>query len=80
MYFYEDNKPVKTLSEISNIHRNLKTENRFRPLFYVYVLGKDEVIIPRKNELLSDIGKCIGDDLGKMFKKLVDRIQKENEN
>ena len=62
--FFSDNsgKPI-SLDEASSIDKVFRTENLYRPVFYLYILvdGDKDETIKKKGELLSEIGKRIGE-------------------
>ena len=69
------------LDDVSSIVRTLKTEDLFRPVFYLYVLvdGDKKVISKKKEKILTDIGTSLGkyivelilNDLDGLIKQLV---------
>lgn len=62
IFFFDNNENTYTLDQVSGIVKTLRTENLFRPVFYLYVLvdGKKDSFFEKKPELLSAIGERIG--------------------
>lgn len=62
IYFYDNNEDICTLDQASGVVRALRTENLFRPVFYLYLLTDcdKEIVLKKKASLLSEIGKHIG--------------------
>lgn len=63
IYFFDNNEHLYTLEQVSGIVKSLRTENLFRPVFYLYVLvdGEKDVVYERREKLLSAIGTRIGE-------------------
>lgn len=62
IYFFDNDEKLYTLDQISGIVKSLRTENLFRPVFYLYVLvdGDKNTVFERRIDLLSAIGRRIG--------------------
>lgn len=82
IYFYDKQRDKRyALDDVSSIVRTLRTEDLFRPVFYLYILvdGDKQIVMDKKKELLEDIGVKIGeyfiktimDSLDELIKKLV---------
>ena len=69
IYFYNHKGTISTLKEISGIADILQLDSDYLPVFYIYILAKDEeeVLKEKREELLSSIGKRIGDEIVKRF-------------
>lgn len=63
IFFFDNNEQPCTLEQVSGIVKSLRTENLFRPVFYLYVLvdGQKQTVYERREDLLSDIGAHIGE-------------------
>lgn len=63
IYFFDNDEKLYTLDQISGIVKSLRTENLFRPVFYLYVLvdGDKDTVFERREDLLSAIGERIGE-------------------
>lgn len=72
IYFFDNDEKLYTLDQISGIVKSLRTENLFRPVFYLYVLvdGDKNTVFERRKELLAAIGERIG-------KYVLDKINDE---
>ena len=63
IYFFDNKERLCTLEQVSGIVKSLRTENLFRPVFYLYVLvdGEKYTGYQIREELLSAIGTRIGE-------------------
>lgn len=72
-----------SLDEISGIATALRTENLFRPVFYIYILTSEPIdkINKTKKEILEKIGEAIGTYIvEKLNKTIMTQLNKFNEN
>jgi HD superfamily phosphohydrolase len=62
IYFYNNKGAICTLKNISGIADILQLDSDYLPVFYIYILAKDEdgIIKDKREELLKGIGKRIG--------------------
>lgn len=62
IYFYNHKGTICTLKDISGIAEILQLDSDYLPVFYIYILAKDEdgIIKEKREELLGSIGKRIG--------------------
>lgn len=62
IYFYNHKGAISTLKDISGIADILQLDSDYLPVFYIYILAKDEdgVLKEKREELLGCIGKRIG--------------------
>ena len=62
IYFCDNNDQLYTLDQASGVVMALRTENLFRPVFYIYLLTDiaQEIDFEEKKDLLSEIGNRIG--------------------
>ncbi|HAU86618.1 MAG TPA: hypothetical protein DCW90_14355 [Lachnospiraceae bacterium] len=69
IYFYNHRGAISTLKEISGIADILQLDSDYLPVFYIYILAKDNngVLKEKREELLGCIGKHIGVELVKML-------------
>ncbi|WP_097015958.1 HD domain-containing protein [Anaerocolumna aminovalerica] len=69
IYFYNHKGTICTLKDISGIADILQLDSDYLPVFYIYILAKDEdgVLKEKREELLSCIGKRIGVEIMKRF-------------
>lgn len=69
IYFYNHKGKIYTLKDISGISNILQLDSDYLPVFYIYILAKDNngVLKERREELLSAIGQRIGNEI---FKRL----------
>lgn len=81
IYFCDNNETLYALDQASGIEMALRTENLFRPVFYLYLLidhDDKNIILKEKVSLLSEIGKCIGtlvlDIINKSLDDLIDQL------
>lgn len=66
IYFYDYNEKICTLDEISGIADILRLDSDYLPVFYVYILLKEDdttIIKQRREELLRNIGGKIGEEI-----------------
>lgn len=63
IYFYDNKEKIYTLDEISGIFDILRLDSDYLPVFYIYILIKDEnsIIKEKRDLLLHRIGEKIGD-------------------
>jgi HD superfamily phosphohydrolase len=69
IYFYNHKGTICTLKDISGIADILQLDSDYLPVFYIYILAKDEdgVLKEKREELLGCIGKRIGVEIMKKF-------------
>ncbi len=69
IYFYNHKRTISTLKEISGIADILQLDSDYLPVFYIYILAKDDdgILKERREELLGEIGQNIG-------RKLIEQI------
>lgn len=69
IYFYNHKGTICTLKDISGIAGILQLDSDYLPVFYIYILAKDEdgVLKEKREELLGCIGKRIGVEIMKKF-------------
>jgi uncharacterized protein len=69
IYFYNHKGTICTLKDISGIADILQLDSDYLPVFYIYILAKDEeeVLKEKREELLVCIGKRIGVEIIKRF-------------
>lgn len=79
IYFFDNDEQLYTLEQVSGIVNSLRTENLFRPVFYLYVLvdGEKDTVFERRVELLSTIGERIGDYVLKQLYNVLDNLSSE---
>lgn len=65
IYFYNYRGETCKLEDISGISDILQLDSYYLPVFYIYILAKDGkgVLKENREELLSSIGKCIGEEI-----------------
>lgn len=71
IYFYNHKGAICILKDISGIADILQLDSDYLPVFYIYILAKDEegILKERKEELLGAFGKRIGAELMKRILK-----------
>lgn len=69
IYFYNHKGNISTLKDISGIAEILQLDSDYLPVFYIYILAKDDdgIIKEKREELLGAIGKKIGKKLIEHF-------------
>lgn len=69
IYFYNHKGMICTLKDISGIADILQLDSDYLPVFYIYILAKDEeeVLKEKREEVLVSIGKRIGIEIVKRF-------------
>jgi HD superfamily phosphohydrolase len=69
IYFYNHKGTISTLKDISGIADILQLDSDYLPVFYIYILAKDEdgILKEKREELLGGIGKRIGAQIMKRF-------------
>lgn len=69
IYFYNYKGETCTLEDISGISDILQLDSYYLPVFYIYILAKDGkgVLKENREELLSSIGKRIGEEIVNRF-------------
>lgn len=69
IYFYNHKGAISTLKDISGIADILQLDSDYLPVFYIYILAKDEeeVLKEKREELLVSIGKRMGAQIVKRF-------------
>lgn len=69
IYFYNHKGTISTLKDISGIADILQLDSDYLPVFYIYILAKDEdgILKEKREELLGAFGKRIGFELVKRF-------------
>jgi len=69
IYFYNHKGTICTLKDISGIADILQLDSDYLPVFYIYILAKDDdgVLKEKREELLGCIGKRIGVEIMKRF-------------
>lgn len=62
IYFYNHKGTISTLKDISGIADILQLDSDYLPVFYIYILAKDDdgILKDKREELLGCIGKRIG--------------------
>jgi HD superfamily phosphohydrolase len=62
IYFYNHKGVISTLKDISGIADILQLDSDYLPVFYIYILAKDDdgILKEKREELLGEIGKQIG--------------------
>ena len=81
IFFYDYTNKVYTLDEISGISNILRLDSNYLPVFYVYILVKngDTVVGEKREALLTNIGKAIGEQLERKIetelKLLIDQME-----
>lgn len=67
IYFYNHKGAICTLKDISGIADILQLDSDYLPVFYIYILAKDEygILKEKREELLGSIGKRIGIEIMK---------------
>lgn len=67
IYFYNHKGTICTLKDISGVADILQLDSDYLPVFYIYILAKDEyeILKEKREELLSSIGKRIGVEIMK---------------
>jgi HD superfamily phosphohydrolase len=70
IYFYNHKGTISTLKDISGIADILQLDSDYLPVFYIYILAKDEdgILKEKREELLGAFGKRIGNELVKIAK------------
>lgn len=65
IYFYNHKGAICTLKDISGISDILQLDSDYLPVFYIYILAKDEegILKEKREELLGGIGKRIGAEI-----------------
>lgn len=68
IYFYNHKGTISTLKDISGIADILQLDSDYLPVFYIYILAKDEdgILKEKREELLGAFGKRIGMKLVKI--------------
>ena len=68
IYFYNHKGTISTLKDISGIADILQLDSDYLPVFYIYILAKDEdgILKEKREELLGAFGKRIGTELVKI--------------
>jgi HD superfamily phosphohydrolase len=68
IYFYNHKGTISTLKDISGIADILQLDSDYLPVFYIYILAKDEdgILKEKREELLGAFGKRIGIELVKI--------------
>ncbi|BCK01153.1 HD domain-containing protein [Anaerocolumna chitinilytica] len=71
IYFYNHKGAICTLKDISGIADILQLDSDYLPVFYIYILAKDEdgILKEKREELLGAFGKRIGAELMKRILK-----------
>lgn len=67
IYFYNHKGTICTLKDISGIADILQLDSDYLPVFYIYILAKDEdgILKEKREELLGAFGKRIGAEIVK---------------
>ncbi|WP_312372544.1 HD domain-containing protein [Lachnoclostridium sp.] len=70
IYFYNHKGTICTLKDISGIADILQLDSDYLPVFYIYILAKDEdgILKEKREELLGSIGKRIGAEIMKRLR------------
>ena len=65
IYFYDHKGNISTLTELSGIADILQLDSDYLPVFYIYILAKDNdgYLREKREELLTSIGRRIGEEL-----------------
>ncbi len=71
IYFYNHKGGICTLKDISGIADILQLDSDYLPVFYIYILAKDNegILKDKREEILSSIGKRIGAEIVKSFQR-----------
>ncbi len=80
IYFYDKQRDKRyALDDVSSIVRTLRTEDLFRPVFYLYILvdGDKQIVMDKKKDLLEDIGIKIGEYFIKIILESLDEFIKK---
>lgn len=82
IYFFDNKEQICTLEQVSGIVKSLRTENMFRPVFYLYVLvdGEKDTVYERREELLAAIGARIGEYVLNIINTTVDELTSQLDN
>lgn len=82
IYFFDNHEQLYTLDQVSGIVNSLRTENLFRPVFYLYVLvdGEKDTVFKKRDELLSIIGTRIGEYVLNQIYNVLDKLASELDN
>ncbi len=82
IYFFDNKEQLCTLEQVSGIVKSLRTENLFRPVFYLYVLvdGEKDTVYERREELLSAIGARIGEYVLNIINSTLDELTGQLDN
>lgn len=75
IYFYNHKGTISTLKDISGIADILQLDSDYLPVFYIYILAKDEdgILKEKREELLGGIGKRIGVEIMKEFRYSIEK-------
>ena len=67
IYFYNHQSTISTLKDISGIADILQLDSDYLPVFYIYILAKDEegILKEKREELLAGFGQRIGVEIMK---------------
>ncbi len=73
IYFYNHKGAISTLKDISGIADILQLDSDYLPVFYIYILAKDDegILKEKREELLGAIGKRIGTQIIKSLNRQV---------
>lgn len=65
IYFYNHKGSISTLKDISGVADILQLDSDYLPVFYIYILAKDDegILKEKREELLGAIGKRIGEQI-----------------
>lgn len=69
IYFYNHKGSISTLKDISGIADILQLDSDYLPVFYIYILAKDEegILKDNREEILRAVGKRIGQEIMKVI-------------
>ena len=67
IYFYNHQGTISTLKDISGIADILQLDSDYLPVFYIYILAKDDdgILKEKREELLAGFGQRIGAEIMK---------------
>lgn len=83
IYFYDNSGKICTLREISGVSEILQLDSDYLPVFYVYILLKedDATIESKRDDFLRNIGNMIGHEIVKniisTLESLIEQMEEE---
>ncbi|MDF2588118.1 MAG: superfamily phosphohydrolase-like protein [Anaerocolumna sp.] len=80
IYFYNNKGSICTLKDISGIADILQLDSDYLPVFYIYILAKDEdgILKEKREELLGSIGTRIGIEIMRRVQNSISIFTCEN--